>query len=130
MTLIPVSLSMVIRRNQCSQLSNKLLFRRTHSSQYIFSLLLSVVNNRGCFFSNNKYHNINTRQKNDLHLPQVSRTIYQKGVHYSGIQIFNGLPWAIKDISSEPKKFKVSLKHYLPTHSFYSLDEFFSIQII
>ena len=54
----------------------------------------------------------------------------QKGVHYSGTKIFNSLPRAIEDISSKPKKFKVPLKHYLLTHSFYSLDEFFSKQII
>ena len=93
-------------------------------------MLLFVVNNRGCFISNNEYHNINTGQKNDLHLPQVSLEMYQKGVYYAGIKIFNGLPKAIKDISSEPKKFKVTLKHCLLTHSFYSLDNFFSKQII
>jgi hypothetical protein len=62
---------------------------------------------------------------NDLHLPQVSLAMYQKGVYYPGIKIFNGLPKAIKDISSKPKKFKIALKLYLLTHSFYSLDEFF-----
>jgi hypothetical protein len=70
-------------------------------------------------------HAKHNRQKNDLHLPQVSQTIYQKGVHSLGIKISNGLPKAIKDISSKPKKFKATLKH-----SFYSLDEFFSKQII
>jgi len=52
----------------------------TLSSQYIFPLLLFVVHNRGYFASNSIYHDINTRQKNDLHLPQVSLTMYQKGV--------------------------------------------------
>jgi hypothetical protein len=51
---------------------------------------------------------------------------FQKGICYSGIRIFNGLPKAIKDISSKPNKFKISLKHYLLTHSFYSLDQFYS----
>ena len=41
-------------------------------------------------------------------------------------RIFNSLPKAIKDISCKPKKFKISLKHYLLTHSFYSLDQFYS----
>ncbi len=116
-------------RESCRESFKKLKIL-TLSSQYIFSLLLFVVDNRGCFVSNNEYHNINTRQKNVLHLPEVSQTIYQKGVHYSGKKIFNGLPRAIKDISSEPKKFKVALKHYLLTHSFYSLDDFFSKEII
>jgi len=48
--------------------------------------------------------------------------MYQKGVYYSVIKIFNGLPKAIKDISSKSKKFKIALKHYLLTYSFYSLD--------
>ena len=68
--------------------------------------------------SNSVYHNINTRQRNYLHLRS----------YYSGIKIFNGLPKAIKDISSKPKKFKIALKHFLHTHSFYSLDEFFNKQ--
>jgi hypothetical protein len=47
-------------------------------------------------------------------------------MYYSGIKMFNGLPKAIKDISSKPEKFKIALKHILLTHSFYGLDEFFS----
>jgi hypothetical protein len=45
--------------------------------------------------------------KNDLHLPQVSLAMYQMGVYYSGIKIFNGLPKAIKDISSNNKILKL-----------------------
>jgi hypothetical protein len=85
----------------------------TLSSQYIFSLFLFIVNNWVYFVSNNVYHNINTTQKNYLHLPQVSLAMYQKGVYYLGIKIFNNLPKAIKDISSKPKRFKTALKPYL-----------------
>ena len=85
-------------------------------------MLLFVANNRNYFVSNNVYHNINTSRKNYLHLPHVSLAMYQKGVYYSVIKIFNGLPKAIKDISSKSKKFKIALKHYLLTYSFYSLD--------
>ena len=97
-------------------------------------------------------------KKNGLHMPQVPLAMYQKGAYYSGIKIFNGLPEAINtlnaklnpichslallgahpilhvsgirvtDISSKPKNFKIALKHHLLTHSFYSLDEFFSKQ--
>jgi len=35
----------------------------TLSSQYILSLLLFVVHNRGYFASNSLYYNVNTRQK-------------------------------------------------------------------
>jgi hypothetical protein len=67
--------------------------------------------------------------KKDLHLPQLPLAMYQKGVYNSGIKILIGLPQAIKDISSKPKKVKIALKHYMLTNSFYSLDEYFSIFI-
>jgi hypothetical protein len=89
---------------------------------------LFIVDKRDYFVENSVYQNINTRQRNYLHLPQVSLAMYQKGVYYLGIKIFNGLLKAIKDISSTPKKFKIALKHSLQTHLFYSLDEFFSKQ--
>jgi hypothetical protein len=69
----------------------------------------------------------NTRQRNDLHLSQATLAKYQKEVYYSGIKTFNGLPKAIKDISSKPYKFKIALKH-LYTHSLYTSDEFFNKQ--
>jgi hypothetical protein len=108
-------------RESCRELFKELKILRL-SSQYIFSLLLFVVHNRGYFASNRAYHNINAGQKNDLHLPHVSLTLYQKGVLYSGIKVFNALPTTIKDIPSKPKKFKVILQDYLLSHSFYSLD--------
>jgi len=108
-------------RESCRELFKELKIL-TLSSQYIFSLFVFIINNRDYFVSNSVYPNINTRRKNDLHLPQVSLAMYQKGVYSSGIKIFNSLPKAIKDISRRPKKFKIALKHYLLTHSFYSLD--------
>jgi len=96
------------------------------SLQYMFSLLLFVVNNGDYFVSNSVYHNNNTSQNNDLHLPQVTLATYQKGVYYSGI-FNNGLPKAIKDITSKPNHFKIALKH-LHRHSFYGLGEFFNKQ--
>jgi formate/nitrite transporter FocA (FNT family) len=114
-------------RESCRELFKELKIL-TLSSQYVFSLLMVVVNNRDYFVSNSVYHNINTRQKKIIYTylrylwPCIRRE------YYSGIKIFNSLPKAIKDISSKPKKFKIALKHYLLTHSFYSLDEFFSKQ--
>jgi hypothetical protein len=39
--------------------------------------------------------------------------IYQKGVYYSGIKIYNHLSKAIKDLSGDKNKFKLALKRYL-----------------
>jgi hypothetical protein len=57
-------------------------------------------------------------------LPQANLTIYQKGVHYAGIKIFNKLPIEIKNTCNNLKKFKVALRHFLNTHSFYTVDEY------
>jgi len=105
-------------RESCRELFKELKILPLSSSQYILSSLLFVVNKRNYFVSNSVYYNINTRQRNDLHLPQVTQAMYQKRVYYSGIKIFNGLPKAIKDISSKPKKFYISLKHSLRTYTF------------
>ena len=43
-------------------------------------------------------------------------------------QSFNALPMTVKSISSNPKQFKVTLKNYLLSHSYYSLHECFSVQ--
>jgi len=53
---------MVIMGYDCRELFEELKIL-TLSSQYIFSLLLFVVNNRDYCVSNSVYHNINTRQK-------------------------------------------------------------------
>ena len=49
-------------RESCRELFKELKIL-TLSSQYIFSLLLFIVNNRDYFVSNSVYHDINTRQK-------------------------------------------------------------------
>jgi len=38
--------------------------------------------------------------------------IYQKGVYYLGIKIFNSLSSAIKNFSNKPKIFKATLKNF------------------
>ena len=74
------------------------------TSQHIFSLLVFVVNNRNYFTPNSAIYVSNTRHRNDLHLPQATFAMYQRGVYYSGIKVFNSLPRAMKDISSKPGK--------------------------
>ena len=98
------------------------------TSQYIFSLLLFVVNNRNYFIPNSIFHDSNIRHRNDLHLPQATLAMYQKGVYYLGIKVFSSLPRTLKDISSKSGKFKIAFKKFLQTCSFYSLDEFFDKQ--
>jgi len=94
------------------------------TSQYMLSLLMFVVQNKNLFLTNNENHNLDTRQRNNLYLPQANWTIYQKGAYYSGIKIFNNLPLEIKNVAGNQKKFKIALKKFLQTYSFYTIEEY------
>jgi hypothetical protein len=76
--------------------------------------------------SNSQAHKINTRQTLDMYVPTANLTMYQKGVYYLGIKIYNHLPTAIKELSGDKNKFKLVLKRYLLHNSFYSLEEYFN----
>jgi hypothetical protein len=56
-------------------------------SQYIYSLMQYVVNNRHLFTRNSEIHNIGTRQNNNLFPPIISLIKVQNGAYYSGIKI-------------------------------------------
>ena len=107
------------------ELFKKLCVLPLHS-QYIFSILLFVVKNRGLFKTNFDVHKFNTRFNYDLHLPTAKLTVFQKGVYYSGIKIYNHLPLHLKQLSYDINKFKSALKRFLLTNSFYTLDEYYS----
>jgi len=54
--------------------------------------------------------NINTRHTSNLHSTTEHLNIYQKGVYYSGIKIFNSLPQDIKTYIDNPQTFKKAVK--------------------
>ena len=112
-----------------SRVSCRDLFRKLEilplASQYIFSLMLFVVNNKSLFIPNSLNHNINTRHITNFYQPIANFTVYQKGVYYMGIKIYNNLPSYIKEESLNPKKFKICLKRFLYLHHFYSVEEYF-----
>ena len=88
-------------------------------------VLLFLTKNKDQFMTNSQMHKITTRQTFDLYIPAANLTIYQKGVYYQGIKIYNHLPKTIKDLSGDKNKFKLALKRYLLHNSFYSLKEYF-----
>jgi hypothetical protein len=55
--------------------------------------------------------------------------IYQKGIHYMGIKMFNNLPQSIKDVSNNARNFEICLKRFLHKHSFYSIEEYLQQKI-
>ena len=62
-----------------------------------------VVQNKTLFLTNTENYNLDTRQRNNLHLPQANLTIYQEVACNSGIKIFNNLPLEIKNVASNQK---------------------------
>jgi hypothetical protein len=112
-------------RDSCSEHFKKLKILPLQS-QYILSLVLSMVDNGIYYRVNSEIHNIKTRKKSNLHLPISNLSVYQKGPYYSGIKVFNNLPSQIKDLSHNRNQFKCALKNFLYFHSFYTLNEYFN----
>ena len=94
-----------------NRVSCRNLFKKSEilplTSQYMLSLFMFVVQNKNFFLTNNESHNIDTRQRNNLYLPQANLTIYQKGAYYSRIKIFNNLPLEIKIFSDKQRSLKL-----------------------
>jgi len=111
-------------RDSCRQLFKRLEILPL-KSQYILSVLLFVVKNKDLFTTNQEIHNINTRGNINLHPPVCNLNVFQKGVYFSGIKLFNHLPPNIKSLSNEIILFKPALKRFLFLHSFYSVEEYF-----
>ena len=96
----------------------------TIPSQYILSLMKFLLQHQEMFTSNIEVHNINTKNKLKLHKPINNLTLYQKGVYYMCIRIFNKLPEYIANIVGNKKIFISTLSQYFVSRSFYSIEEF------
>ena len=83
-----------------------------------------VVQNKTLFLTNTENYNLDTRQRNNLYLPQANLNIHQKGAYNSGIKIFNNLPSENKNVAGNQKKFKIALKKFVYIYSFYTLEEY------
>jgi hypothetical protein len=91
--------------------------------EYMLSLLLFIVNSQEHFQTNSPVHSVNTRNKNQLHRTIANISCFQKSAFYAGIKI-SSLPSSDTSLIHKKEQFKVALKRYLITHSFYSVDEF------
>jgi len=111
-----------------SRVSCRNLFRKLKilplASQYIYWLMLFVVNNTNYFTSNSDNRFKITRQSLNFYQPNTNLTLFQKGVHYMGIKVLSTLPHYIKEMSNNSREFETNLKRFLNAHSFYSIDEY------
>ena len=82
-------------------------------SQYIYSLILYTVNNKHLHNINIEIHKYRTRYSNNLHRPIVSSSKFNKGVHFSGINVSNHLPEYINNLSNDWKCFTSNLEVFI-----------------
>jgi len=105
-----------------NRVSCRNLFRRLEIlpfiCQYILLLMLFLVKNKNLFILNSENHTKSTRQFNNFYELITNFTVYQMGVNYMDIKIFNNLPPYIKNISNIFRKFEICLKRFLHKHSF------------
>jgi hypothetical protein len=74
------------------------------------------------------YHT-DTKPHANFHLLSTNLTKYQNGVYCLGIKVFNMLPSYITVDFNNAKKFTLTLKKFLFENSFYSVDEYFELQM-
>jgi hypothetical protein len=86
---------------------------------------LFVVQNKNLFSTNIENYNIDTKQRNNVYLPQANLTIYQKEA-YLGIKILIINPWKLRMLLATKRKFKIALKKCLYSYSFYTTEEYLS----
>jgi hypothetical protein len=85
------------------------------------------MKNKDLYNLNSDFHKIETRSRNDFHLPTSNLSLYKKGMFYSGIKLYSHLPINIKNLTHNTKQFKKALKGFMLMNSFYSLDEYFTL---
>ena len=77
----------------------------------VYSIMSFVSTNRELFVNNTVIHNFPTRNQ-DLHPPIANLSVFQKGVYFSGIKIYNNLPMRIEQLSHDTLKFKKAVKNF------------------
>jgi len=80
-----------------------------------------VVKNKDFFKTTSDVHSFSTRSHYDLHIPAADLAVFQKGVWYSGIKIYNHLPPTLEHLP-----YNISKISFLFTNSFYTLEEYYS----
>jgi len=65
-------------------------------------------------------------KKEFMYLSQAKLIIYQKEAYYLGMKIFNNLSLETKNVAGNQKKFKIAVKKFVYTYSFYTVEEYLS----
>jgi hypothetical protein len=74
-------------------------------SQFIYSLILFIINNNHIFNFINESHKPKTRSLNNLYLPTVNVIIYSKGAYVAGIKAISRLPQSTRQSVTKGPEF-------------------------
>ena len=58
---------------------------------YVFSLMVFVIDNQKNYQTNLSVHRLDTRNKNQLYLPMVNLSCFQRGLSYCAVKILSSL---------------------------------------
>jgi hypothetical protein len=72
-------------------------------SQYIYSLLLYIINNKHIFNFNNEIQEYITRSDGNLHVPILNTSKFDKGAYITYIKVYNHLSQSIKILVNDEK---------------------------
>jgi hypothetical protein len=89
---------------------------------YIYALMMFIVRNHYIYQTNNVIHNINTKQQEKLHVSSVRLSLIRRGVLYSSFIIYNNLSQNIQILKGNVNIFRQTLKNFLISNAFYSID--------
>jgi hypothetical protein len=96
----------------------------TVSCLYIYAMMMFVVRNHYIYQTNNVIRNI--RQQEKIHISSVRLSLIQRGVLYPSLIIYNNLPKNIQILKGNVNIFRQTLKNFLVSNAFYSIDEYIS----
>jgi hypothetical protein len=82
------------------------------------------ANNQEHFQTNSAIDSVKTMNGSQLHRPIANMACFHKSAYYAGISIFNNLPFSLTSLIYKKARFKVTLKGYVITNSFYAVREF------
>jgi hypothetical protein len=115
-------------RDSCQELFKNLKIL-TLVSQCMYSVVIFIIENRDDYVCNYDIHKRNSRQGTNLHQPLVSLSRYHKGLFNLGTKIFTNLPSSIKESHVTSQNFKLLLRNFLYSNTFYTLDEYFDYKL-
>jgi hypothetical protein len=86
--------------------------------------MLFVIDNQSKFLSGLDIHGLNTRNHDQLYLPNVNPSAFQKGSMFSAIKLFNRLPKIIQSLKEDRTSFRKEVTSYLMNNAFYTVSEY------